>query len=906
MEFANYLQAEEDELMKLNNLQGISPISPRRPKSSLSINQQNYNNLSLLSPTYDTSRRHFSASFVYDQIKADEQLYDKLNKSYNSLKSPLNIYPESQEIKKSQETKINIEDTSSFIIDDSYIEKALNDLKNQEFEGLNLLNFIQQIINDDDLKKLLQMESGIIPEKNGIIFPDSDIEFKNRAFIWASFRGLLHLLPKLEASGADAHNTCFSGTSAMMTACYSGHKSCVQYLIERNVDLNYVNPIDGRNCLHFAVAGNSYETAKLLLDNGANLNYPGISKTNPLLHYAIKAKNESIVELFLERGADPAEKNSLGETPLHVACSVYSVNCCRMLMEKPQIDINAIDVMNRTPLHYATMSSWCDFRLIDILVKHGAHVNVIDKTGFSPLHIASLNEKSKCSETLIWNGADVSCTTSKGVSALNIILRKIPESFEVFRVKMDSSIKLKRPGCQNREIEMSLDFKTLLPSCNKKPETSVINTFIVENRKELLSHPLIRAFLYLKWKKIRRFYLFNIFQYTLTIIFMTAYILTALSFKCYNFTTENNKIDSHFICQHFSKWIIEFEWYMWLTLTCCILPRKLLTFSMNRCIKQCLWNLENFLDLIMISSVYITSFIYTGKNYDWQNYYGAFAILSAWTNLMLMIGQLPTFGTYVAMFTHIQYEFAKLLFAYSGLLLGFTLSFCVIYTREPSFRNPFTGLIKVLAMMAGELDFEGLISLSHLNDNFSNSFFHPLAICAQILFLIFIIFIVIILMNLLVGIAVHDIQGLRMHAGVTKLVRQTKLILYTEAVQCTIKFTPLFAILIPKHEMRSLYDIFVVKPLNPMEKSLPKDILKAAFEIARKRNPIMDDKSDRDGYKKDSWTEEGMEENLRSTLDSAVQKITLQMKTVTDEIHNVRDQFRDVKQILESIRLKLP
>nr|XP_023024379.1 transient receptor potential channel pyrexia-like isoform X1 [Leptinotarsa decemlineata]XP_023024380.1 transient receptor potential channel pyrexia-like isoform X2 [Leptinotarsa decemlineata]XP_023024381.1 transient receptor potential channel pyrexia-like isoform X3 [Leptinotarsa decemlineata] len=634
--------------------------------------------------------------------------------------------------------------------------------------------------------------------------------------------------------------------SALHCAIRANAVSCVRVLVNEEADVKQME-FSGSAPLHLAADLGNTECLQILLEvKGIDVNIRSPEKQQTPLHLASMRGYGDCVDLLLRKGANPNAKNHMGQSPLHFAARTQDFMCVELLLKKGYANPNTEDYDKRTPLHAAVAKSTRSSDIIESLVSCGGKVNVKDQYGYTPLHIAALKGLAECVETLIYHGADVTAKSKSGVTALNIITKKVPASFSMFTKKLDSAISLHHKESSNQELELRLDFAVILKYCYPR-EINFLDTLIDEGYKKVLLHPLCSALLHLKWEKIRKYYLARIMFSCIFVLSLSLYVLTALAHHCYNYGKNFAEMDAEELidlCEKSSimgkllrdnPFAFEMQWFVLVGITICEIFRKLYGISGYHSVRQYFSYSENIIEWFVIASVFVISFIYTGRTYTWQNHVGAFAVLLGWTNLMLMVGQLPSLGSYVAMYTRVQSEFAKLLLAYSGLLIGFTLTFCVIFPDSDNFANPFISLVTIIVMLSGELNLDILVEPNPESPHFL------LEISAQVTYVIFVFSATIILMNLLVGIAVDDIKGLQKTATLCKLVRQTKLISQIELglfngnlPRYLIKLLRWTALVSPQPSKVVLN----LKPLNPLEKRLPKEIMRAAFHVAEKYGPF--------------------------------------------------------------------
>ncbi|KAL1509630.1 hypothetical protein ABEB36_004339 [Hypothenemus hampei] len=620
------------------------------------------------------------------------------------------------------------------------------------------------------------------------------------------------------------------------------------------------------------------------------------------LHLAAEHGHSECIEILLDNGANPNLTNLRAESPMHLAIKAKSYASVLMLILKGQADLNLENYNRRTPLHEAVQLV-ADTRIdiVKALIENGANVNVQDQHGFTPLHIAALNELPQCVSILISHDADCSIKSNSGMTAFSIIVKKTPGALEAIKDKFTEHVTLVYHSEALTDMEMRFDFKNGL---QRPKEYSILNAFIDAGHKEMLLHPFIMAFLFVTWGRIRRCYFGMIGSSLLFSLSLLMYVLTSLAYECHR--KSHDSALSQLVSCHNRSYLNELlrkspitlqaQWYILLSVTLSLIFRKIYGFHGYPSLRHYCINWGNVLEWNGIISVFIISFHYTGQVESWQVYFGAFAIICSWTNIMFLIGQLPIFGPYVEMFQKVQSEFQKLLLVFFPFLVGFTIGFCIIFPNSSTFYDPLIGLISALVMMTGDMNYNILLDYSKEENS---SIFARFT--SQIVYTFFLLFITIILMNLLVGIAVHDIQGLQKNADLSRLVRQAKMCSYIELSHYkrshVSKSIMKFLRVVPK----SYIPVLRVKPLDPLTTQLPKEVVQAAYDLAKarenKRKTIFNRTRSEGGPWKRLFSRSFRERTPKNN-DKGLKQVLSKLENQADEIQRLFHELADLKATL--------
>ncbi|XP_060592455.1 transient receptor potential cation channel subfamily A member 1-like [Ruditapes philippinarum] len=131
----------------------------------------------------------------------------------------------------------------------------------------------------------------------------------------------------------------------------------------------------------------------------------------------------------------------------------------------------------------------------------------------------------------------------------------------------------------------------------------------------------------------------------------------------------------------------------------------------------------------------------------------------AWVDLLSYVEKFDLLGIYVSMLKRITKTFIRKIFPIVLIfLIAFTLAFLCARKKQDEFKDFWVALLSISAMMADGFGYEDHSDF-HIVDTHKY-----VVVISHLISSIFLIMIAIILMNLMVGVAVSDVEEVYMHA----------------------------------------------------------------------------------------------------------------------------------------------
>ncbi|MBV8801725.1 MAG: ankyrin repeat domain-containing protein, partial [Gammaproteobacteria bacterium] len=183
----------------------------------------------------------------------------------------------------------------------------------------------------------------------------------------------------------------------LIAAVKADRANNVDMLLAEGIDINLSN--SGGTALHWAVSKNNIRIVKTLLKKKEiNINKKNINGITPLM-YACKAGHLELLNILLEAEADINLLDYKENGILNWAVINGHVKVVEVLLKQKRINLNQQNREGLSPLMEASIKG--DLHMVNILLKAGAVVNLLDNEGNNSLFHAINNGHIQIAEVLI-------------------------------------------------------------------------------------------------------------------------------------------------------------------------------------------------------------------------------------------------------------------------------------------------------------------------------------------------------------------------------------------------------------------------------------------------------------------------------------------------------------------------
>ncbi|XP_023036985.1 transient receptor potential cation channel subfamily A member 1 isoform X4 [Drosophila willistoni] len=608
------------------------------------------------------------------------------------------------------------------------------------------------------------------------------------------------------------------GCSPLHYASRDGHIRSLENLIRLGACINLKNN-NNESPLHFAARYGRYNTVRQLLDSEKGsfiINESDGAGMTPL-HIASQQGHTRVVQLLLNRGA-LLHRDHSGRNPLQLAAMSGYTETIELLHSVHSHLLDQVDKDGNTALHLATMEN--KPHAISVLMSMGCKLvyNILDMSAidyaiyykYPEAALAMVTHEERANEVIALRSDKHPCVTLALIASMPKVFEAVQDKcITKANCKKDSKsfyIKYSFWPYQKTPEQIEEKRKEFNDAKWRPAPLAVVNTMVTHGRVELLAHPLSQKYLQMKWNSYGKyFHLANLLVYSIFLVFVTIY--SSLMMNNIELRAEGNKTMSQYcnmgwdqLTQNLSQnpsvatqirldSCVEHINRTTAILFCAVIVVVyILLNSMRELIQIYQQRLHYLVETVNLISwvLYISALVMIQPAFRADGaintiHYSAasIAVFLSWFRLLLFLQRFDQVGIYVVMFLEILQTLIKVLMVFSILIIAFGLAFYILLSKiidpQPnhlSFSNIPMSLLRTFSMMLGELDFVG----TYVNTYYRDQLKVPMT--SFLILSVFMILMPILLMNLLIGLAVGDIESVRRNAQLKRLAMQV--VLHTE------------------------------------------------------------------------------------------------------------------------------
>lgn len=443
---------------------------------------------------------------------------------------------------------------------------------------------------------------------------------------------------------------------------------------------------------------------------------------------------------------------------MHIACSEGAHEVVKLLLDKGA-SIELLNSNNKNCLDIAISKGHRD--VIKVLLDNPNWKKLIRAT--------NVENDSKVLKTKISKSKSLHFDDEPEIENPQLVGLFENKMWDMLEIILDKTL-------DQSDSENKVDFSILDMKVKNMSKHSL--TLIARSGQEnLVKHEATLLLLKLKWRFLPRFaYYFNIFIYVLFLLFVSIFSINmvdhykdstqfvndnATSYTSSyndNYTNDSNSsIDDNFIGDYSQRayslkdqHLILYYFLMFFVII--NLMKEFLQFALLNSFNYML-SVKNWLELMTYVGVFISL---TAEDLDTQATYGSVSILAAYFVLPLKMQKIRVIGLYVVAFTRTLKNTLKFFPIFLIMLLGFFLSFKIRanFGIELFKGNSELQFMKTITLVLGESNSDDMGLHSYTN---------------YFIYFMFIGLMSVIILNLLVGIAVSDINQVLSEADIRQI-----------------------------------------------------------------------------------------------------------------------------------------